>query len=128
MNGDIARLALRLALKSTGNYRLGAVVAKRCRVLSTGFNRQKTHPIMEKYNASGWTKFGLHAEVDSCLGLPADDLLGAEVYVGRIMKNGLPSMAKPCEICERFLRSVGVAKVYYSTQEGWRSAVYETNS
>jgi deoxycytidylate deaminase len=119
MNPELMHLALRIALKSISKYRLGAVIAKRKKILQVGFNQMgKTHPQMQKYVKGDWTP-GLHAEVDCCLGLPAEDLLGADVYVGRIMKNGLPSLARPCEVCQRFLKNVGVRVVYYSTREGW---------
>lgn len=119
MNLDLLNLALRLALKSSSKYRLGAVVARRKKILGIGFNQMgKTHPRMQQYVTGDWTP-GLHAEVDSCLGIPPENLLGADVYVGRIMKNGLPSLARPCEVCQRFMKNVGVQTVYYSTREGW---------
>jgi len=119
MNKDLMNLALRLALKSVGHYRLGAVVAKRCRVLGTGFNKPKSHPLMQKYNKWEGQTPGIHAELDAILGLDANDLLGAEIYVARIMKNGLPAISRPCEICQRLLRAIGIRTVYFTVQEGW---------
>ena len=43
------------------------------------------------------------------------------VFVCRTTKNGENAMAKPCESCQRILKSVGVKKVYYSTLEGFES-------
>jgi hypothetical protein len=58
---------------------------------------------------------GTHAEIHACIGVPLADLIGAELYVYRVLKNGQSALSKPCKTCEKFLRSVGVHKVYYTT-------------
>lgn len=84
-----------------------------------GFNKMgKSHPQMQKYVDGDWTP-GLHAEVHAALGIPPAELEGAIVYVGRVVRDGTPALARPCEICQKFLREVGVAIVYYSTREGY---------
>lgn len=119
MKSNYMSLALSMARKSVSRYRLGAVVVKGRKVVSTGYNQMsKTHPMMQRFNRDTEYLPRIHAEIHSCLGVPAGDLNGADVYVGRIFKNGNPALAKPCIICERFLRSVGVDKVYYSTDTG----------
>ncbi len=78
---------------------------------------RKTHPIMRKHSDDEF-ELGLHAEVHACIGVSAADLQGAEVWVARVYRNGELAMARPCAVCQRFLRSVGVARVYYSTGYG----------
>jgi len=111
-------LALSMASKSTSKFRLGAVLAKRNRVISAGYNQmQKTHPLQNRYY-EGDGVLGLHAEVHACIGVPAGDLLGAEIYVARLLKNGSVAMAKPCDTCRKFLASVGIVKVTFTTDGG----------
>jgi len=121
MRKNHTRLAIRMAEKSPSKFRLGAVLAYRNQVLSTGHNDMaKTHPLQQKYAKNISFALGLHAEVDACLGVPKTDLYGADLYVARILKNGKIAMAKPCRICQRFILDVGIRRVYYSfSNEGW---------
>ena len=121
MNHNHYELAKVMGFKSTSRFRLGAVLAKKNRVISTGYNdMRKTHTLMQKYNRDKTWAPGLHAEVDACIGVPAADIDGADMYVVRILKDGRLAMAKPCRICQRFILDVGIRRVYYSfSDEGW---------
>lgn len=111
-------LAKNMALKSVSRFRLGAVLARRGKVLSTGYNQmRKTHPLMRKHSNEEF-ELGLHAEVHACIGVSAGDLHGADVWVARVCRDGKLAIAKPCSVCQRFLRSVGVNRVYYSMDDG----------
>lgn len=115
-------LAVNIAKKSVSRFRLGAVLARKGRVISTGFNdMRRTHPKMQKFNPDkSWTP-GLHAEVDACLGVERNELQGADLFVARILKNGSVAIAKPCEICVKFLLDVGIRRVYFTDINGnWR--------
>ena len=121
MNHNHYDLARTMAEKSLSRFRLGAVLAKKNRVISTGYNdMRKTHTLMQKYNRDKSWAPGLHAEVDACIGVPAADIEGADLYVVRILKSGRLALAKPCRICRRFIKDVGIRRVYYSfSDEGW---------
>lgn len=112
-------LAKHMAFKSVSKFRLGAVLVKKGRVVSTGFNQmRKSHPIMQKYLGKSDFTLGLHAEIHACIGVPAEDLLGADLWVCRLHKDGSLAMAHPCKICQKFLTDVGVRRVYYSDNLG----------
>lgn len=112
-------LASSMAIKSVSKFRLGAVLVKKGRVISTGFNMMgKSHPIMQRYLGKSDFTLGLHAEVHACIGVAAEDLLGAELWVCRLHRNGNMAMARPCRVCQRFLIDVGVKRVYYSNNLG----------
>ena len=112
-------LAKNMALKSTSKFRLGAVLVKRGRVISTGFNMMnKSHPIMQKYSEDIDFTLGLHAEVHACIGVAASDLYASELWVCRLYKSGQFAMAMPCKVCRRFLIDVGIKKVHYTNLEG----------
>jgi deoxycytidylate deaminase len=114
------KLAVNMAKKSISRFRLGAVLARRNRVISTGFNdMRKSHPLQQKYARGIDFTMGLHAEVDSCLGVSRNELEGAELYVARILKDGTTALSKPCEVCYRFLVNVGIKKIHYSTPDHW---------
>lgn len=117
------KLAVNMAYKSTSRFRLGAVLAKKNRVLSTGFNdMRRTHPKMEKFNTNKTFTLGLHAEIHSCLGVPMADLEGSDLYVARILKDNTLAMAKPCAVCTKFILDVGINQVYFSfNNKNWES-------
>lgn len=107
-------LAIRMAAKSTSRFRLGAVIARRNKVISTGFNQMsKTHPAMERYNTNKYL-LGLHAEIHACLGVPANLLYGADIHVARILKDGSVAIAKPCSVCYNYLKAVGIRNIHYT--------------
>jgi len=107
--------AIKAAHCSSSKMRLGAALVKSKNILSTGFNQMnKTHPRQEQFNFNRET-IGLHAEVHVCLGVARGDLIDSTLYLVRILKNNFLALSKPCNSCERFLYSVGVKKVVYTT-------------
>lgn len=111
-------LAIRMANKSTSRFRLGAVLFHRNQVISTGYNcMKKTHPLQQKFSRKEIT-LGLHAEIHACLGVSVSDLIRSEIYVARILRNGSLALAKPCQVCQKFLEDVGISKVTYTTAAG----------
>jgi deoxycytidylate deaminase len=109
------RLAAREAMKSSfKQHRLGAVIVKGSRVLSTGFN---------KYGYDSFSrKPTMHAEASAVLKLLKQrrlaDLAGAEIYVTRYTKGGRVGLARPCADCLQLLRSSGISKIHYTTNTG----------
>jgi deoxycytidylate deaminase len=89
-------------------YQLCALVVKRNRVISVGYNNPKTHPLAH-------TKMRqLHAEMDAIIGCTKAELDGAEIVVVRARRDGKVGMAKPCRACDDFIRRVGLRRVYYT--------------
>lgn len=105
-------MARKLSKKSEYSHQLGAVVAKKNKVLGLGFNKPyKTHP--RSNNRFKTT----HAELDAILGLSAEELTGATIYVYRETKDGSPANSKPCQYCQMLIKKAGIKKVCY-TDEG----------
>jgi len=89
-------------------YQLCALVVKKNRVLSVGYNNPKTHPLAK-------TKMRqLHAEMDAIIGCNAEQLDGAELVVVRARRDKKVGMAKPCKACHEFIAKVGIKRVYYT--------------
>lgn len=109
---------MKAALKSRSKFRLGAVVVKRGRVISTGWNQmEKTHPLTLRYSTKPKILLGLHAEIHA--GLRAGlKLPGSEVYVVRLYKDNSFATSKPCGMCENFLRAAQVRKVWFISFNG----------
>jgi len=108
----LIRLAKREASKSSFYFRLGAIIVKGNRVLSSGHNRIGYCELNDFRNSK-------HAEMDAILKLirrqdGLSSLAGSTLYVSRITKTGT-GMAKPCIKCTNLARSVGVKEVVYTT-------------
>lgn len=89
-------------------YQLCALVVKKKRVLSVGYNNPKTHPLAK-------TKMKqLHAEMDAIIRCTPEQLDGAELIVVRARRDGKIGMSKPCAACNKFITSVGIKRVYYT--------------
>jgi len=106
------RLATKHANNSTYYFRLGAVIVKGNRVLSTGHN-SISHCSVNNFKNSR------HAEMDAILKLikkqgGLSSLAGSTLYVSRITKRGT-GLAKPCIKCMDLARSVGVKEVIFTT-------------
>ena len=109
------RIASKQAKKSLHKqHKLGAVIVKGSRILSTGFNSLRPSQVIGTET--------LHAEAAAVLKLLKErrlsDLSGAEMYVTRFTRGGRVGMSYPCDSCRRLLSSVGIRKVYYTTDEG----------
>ena len=108
------KIAQTCSKKSTSNPKMGCVIVKKNKVVGVGFNdRHKTHP---KSTTMGNT---IHAELHAVIGVAAEDLRGAHVYVFREYVNGELAMARPCPHCHAVLVSAGIKKVFYTTYGGY---------
>lgn len=109
------------ALCSTGvggknkNFRLGAVLVRKKKILTAKCNSYKTHPKINKYYQ--WPT--LHAEAAAILSLGMDNCEGTSLYVLRILRNKDIALAKPCKYCMRLIDSVGIKHIFYTTSYGY---------
>ena len=89
-------------------HHMGAVIVKKNRVLSLGTNKIKTHP-------SANTKYKtIHAEFDAIFGLSKEELEGADIYIYRQHRNGMPACSKPCLHCAELIDLAKIKNVYYT--------------
>lgn len=106
------RIASKEAVKSPHKqHKLGAVIVKGSRILSTGYNQLR--PSRELRTET------LHAEAAAVLKLLKEGRLstlsGAEMYVTRFTRGGRVGLARPCQACRELLQSVGISRVHYTT-------------
>lgn len=102
--------------------RMGAVVSNKNRILSCGHNEirhYKNCPTPRKWKNS------LHAEQSAILKMlnkgRHNELIGSTLHVSRILKDGTPALAKPCELCQDLIIAVGIKRVFYTTENGVKS-------
>lgn len=96
-------------------YKMGCIIAKGNKVLSSGFNILRTHPKSPHAHKS------IHAEFMAAISADNTDLKGATAYVFRQQKNGTWAMAKPCKYCWQFLMECGIKEVVYSFEGSFRT-------
>ena len=109
------RAAFQQANKSKHNqHKVGAVVVKGGRVLSTGFNAMRPSSLLGTPT--------LHAEGAAILKLMKarrlHDLSGSDIYVTRFTRGGAVGCAKPCPACHALIESVGIRRIYYTDITG----------
>lgn len=118
-------MLLRLAIENpgvSGKFKIAAgVVTKKGRLIATGVNSYKTHPIMlgEGYKPE---QIHLHAEVDAIKNalrlITQAELSKCSLYVVRVKKdkhgNYVQGLAKPCKGCSRAITSFGIQKVEWT--------------
>ncbi len=110
--------AIKQALKSRFNYKLGAVIVKGGRVLGCGHNETGRYTNKWKQSWPG----SLHAEEAAILnalrkGGPVP-LVGSTLYVSRVGRNGEVGIAKPCKHCQEVIKSFHIKEVVYTTPDG----------
>ncbi len=122
LNNKFFSAAYAVALSSTGvggknkNFRLGAVLVYKKKILTAKCNSYKTHPKVCRYYL--WPT--LHAEAAAILSLGLDNCEGTSLFVLRILKNKDIAMAKPCSCCMKLILSVGIKNIFFTTSEGYR--------
>ena len=45
-------------------------------------------------------------------------LKGCSIFVYRTNKNGQLAMAKPCDMCQKLIKYVGIKNMFYTTNDG----------
>lgn len=108
--------ALEIARKSPHRIKMGAVIFKKNRIISTGFNHpmrsaKHLHPIYQQWRGS------IHAEVSAILSARTD-LKGCNIIVVRVNRFGEIRNSEPCSHCYAYLWDVGIRRVFFN-QDGF---------
>ena len=116
ITSGIIKLCILESEKSNYRFKIGAVVFKGNRILSSGHNEIRSSNIPSKhklYNNS------VHAEQAALLGTDWNKLKGCSILVMKCSKTLKQlSNAKPCPICMKILEHVGIKDIYYSNEQG----------
>lgn len=107
-------MASYLAAQSDCRMKHGAVVVRGGSVISTGVNKDRSHPrVVSTEHIKDHCS--VHAEVDAIK--KAKDVVGATIYVARVNKKGKTRDSRPCNRCYEIIQSNGIKKIIYSTSD-----------
>lgn len=118
MNQNGCSVAIATSRYSEYVIKVGAAILKGRRIVSVGFNRTKTTPLIRRKLSNTSLVDKLHAEMSAIL-KARTDLYGATIYVARTTAFGTLSMSKPCHLCMAMIREAGIKNIYYTTMNGW---------
>ena len=94
-------------------FRVGAVLFKGNKIFVDGRNSIRCCKNLKKKN---WNS--VHAEQHAILNMGEENCKGLSLLVIRLNLSNNIRLAKPCEMCEDFIRQVGIKRVYYSNNDG----------
>lgn len=94
-------------------FRMGAIIARKNKILSVGTNSKKSHPIQAKFSCRPFNHAWRHCEVHAISLCKAGDLIGSDIYVGRILANDEWAASKPCSGCLKALIHYGIKGMYF---------------
>jgi len=97
--------------------RVGAVIFKQSRIISSGHNDLKDNNLNMHYRQP--EENSVHAEEVACINHGSlRDLKGSSILVVRINKRSELRLARPCDNCMNILRTLKFKDIYYSTNTG----------
>ena len=111
-------------LSKFNRIKIGCIVVLKHEILSTGYNKTKSHPLQKqlniyRFNELDTCKHRIHAEMDALIKIdPSIDLSNAIIYVYRENKFGI-QMSRPCEACMAEIKRRGIKTIYYTTPDGY---------
>lgn len=127
---DLKYLKLAESVALSSDYKrihIGCCIIKKKEIISTGFNKNKTHPLQFKYNkflSYDVKKPKLHAEMDALI-KAGKDAKGGTLYIFRRGNDNLYRISKPCKACMKFIRDSGIKRVVYTTENGIKEIILE---
>lgn len=102
---------------------IGCVAVYRNKIISTGFNSNRTHPLQAKLNSFRNNKISnhtIHAEI-SCLSHIWNANLSwnkVKLYIYRDRCDGRKGMSRPCPACMAAIKQLGIKEIFYTTMDG----------
>ena len=108
-----------------GNSRVAAAILFRNKIVSYGFNKQRTHPLQKRFRKNTEAIY-LHAEIDaiknSLRRITIDDLSNSTLLIVRSKfdsdGNMTMGLAKPCCGCAKCIVHFNIKRVLYTDDEG----------
>lgn len=106
---------------------IGAVLVYKNRIIATGANTDKGHPIQTKYNkyreftdGHDCTTFGLHAEMKAMIDICDMDIdfRRVEMYVYRLNSLDQIGNCRPCPSCQAMMKRLGIYKIHCINADG----------
>ena len=122
---NIAKNISKLGNWKNGKCQIGCIVVDKHRIISSGFNQNKTSPIQMKYNKVRFkedTPHTLHAEISALTPLINDqniDFSKLKIYTYREKADHSLGKSRPCKSCMTLIKELGIKNIYYTTEDGY---------
>lgn len=126
-NNKIIKTLERLAIEAPGTqgrFKLAAGIVRRNRLLATGVNSYKTHPLMMRFDYRDGQNF-LHAEIDAIKNalriMTQEELEKCDIYIVRVKHpdhgddSWVHGIAKPCPGCANALATFNIKRTVFTT-------------
>ena len=124
------KLAKNASEFSDCNIKVGAILVYKKKVISVGWNTNKSNPIQKHYNVyrnSDNRKFdvdkhinGVHAEMMCIMNAKKcfkGDFSKCSIFVYSKTKNNKTRLARPCAACMKALEDNNIYNIYYTNNE-----------
>lgn len=121
---DITKKVSELSTYHRSNAKVGCLVVCGHRIISSGFNSDKTNPLQKRYNKFRFSEESphkLHAEVSALLPLLNKDVDFSKVKIFTYREKSDHSLGKsrPCKSCMALIKDLGIKNIYYTTDNGY---------
>ena len=106
-------------------HHIGCVAVYKHKIISSGYNSNRTNPKqkkLNKYRFTSDTNHTCHAELACLLPLISRrDICfkDVELYIYREHKNGELALARPCAGCQALIKELGIISIYYTNDGGY---------
>lgn len=108
-------IATKLRVKSKSDIKMVAIVFKHGKILATGVNNNKSHPLFKKY----FIHASCHAEIVALISVLYYDYDNLSMFVCRTKGDGSMGNAKPCPMCVNSIYDNGkFNKIYWTNDNG----------
>ena len=104
---------------------IGCIVVEKHRIISSGYNSNKTCPLQKRYNIERFsvdTPHCLHAEIKALKPLLNNseiDFSKVTLYTYRERANGKIGLSRSCPSCMKLIKDLGIKTIYYTTDDGY---------
>jgi cytidine deaminase len=119
ISDNFLKLAIEIAKTSPSKRKVGAILLKKSKVVSTAVNLEnKSHPWQAELakKVGLYQKIYLHSEVHALIKSREE---ADTIVVARVNNQGQLRNSSPCPICRLALESEGVQNIYYTTNKGF---------
>jgi deoxycytidylate deaminase len=109
------KLAKRQALRSQHMpKRVGVVIVRGNKILASGYNKVSHPKVLSFPGIDGYNYWSLHSEIDALSKI--EDARGSTAYLWATKARS--KKAKPCALCEKYLRLRGVERIVFTLEDG----------
>lgn len=112
-------------LSSYSRIKIGCIIVLKNRIISSGYNKRKTHPIQKEYNQYQeyeeiYRTDLVHAEIDALIPIKHMDLTHASIYIFRRDCTGKLAICYPCPACMQMIKDLKIKHLYYTGEDSFK--------